>query len=407
MRPTRVKETLESRMAVGPMTGFDWLRIVLATGVMLWHAIGLATGDPSIEAGLWARWWHFVPAAILPMFFALSGFLVSGSLERETLPRFAMLRVLRLVPALAVEVALVALGIGLLFTTLPVGRYLTDPMFYAYFLNVIGWIHFSLPGLFAHNPGGSLVNAQLWTVPYELECYIVLVIMAATGIVRRHRLLFAIAIVAAALVLQASALAEHSGIMFGHVFGRKLVMAFLAGTLLFRFRDVVPYSPMLGIGSVLATCALFSDTRLAYLGAFPLAYATVWVGMMRPPRIALGDLSYGVFLFHYPVEQSIVQMLPWVRSWTALTALAVPVVFCCAWLSWTLVERPVLRRKAAIIDATLRGVGAAWAVAGGLLTSSIPSGIAALRPVASSSTRNHLSVLQRGHSSNGPAPKIK
>jgi peptidoglycan/LPS O-acetylase OafA/YrhL len=101
---------------------------------------------------------------------------------------------------------------------------------------------------------------------------------------------------------------------------------------------------------------------LTFLGAFPLAYATVWVGMMRPPRIALGDLSYGVFLFHYPVEQSIVHMLPWVRSWTALTVLALPAVFCCAWLSWMLVERPILWRKTVIVDATLRGVGAALAV---------------------------------------------
>ena len=49
----------------------------------------------------------FVPAArpfihmILPMFFALSGFLVAGSLERSrTLVQFFGLRALRIVPAL-------------------------------------------------------------------------------------------------------------------------------------------------------------------------------------------------------------------------------------------------------------------------------------------------------------------
>jgi peptidoglycan/LPS O-acetylase OafA/YrhL len=99
---------------------------------------------------------------------------------------------------------------------------------------------------------------------------------------------------------------------------------------------------------------LLRTADTAYLAAFPVAYATVWIGMMRPPRIALGDLSYGVFLFHYPVEQTIVHVLPWVRSWWLLTLLALPAVFCCAWLSWTLVERPILRRKTAIIDATFR-----------------------------------------------------
>jgi hypothetical protein len=48
------------------------------------------------------RPFRFLPAAILPVFFALSGFLVSGSLERTALHQFITLRVLRLMPALAV-----------------------------------------------------------------------------------------------------------------------------------------------------------------------------------------------------------------------------------------------------------------------------------------------------------------
>ena len=71
-------------------------------------------------------------------FFALSGFLVTGSLGRTRLHQFVTLRVIRLIPALAVEITLSAVIIGLIFTTLPASEYLTSKGFYAYFLNIVG-----------------------------------------------------------------------------------------------------------------------------------------------------------------------------------------------------------------------------------------------------------------------------
>jgi peptidoglycan/LPS O-acetylase OafA/YrhL len=110
---------------------------------------------------------------ILPMFFALSGFLVTGSLFRtRTLTEFIALRLLRLVPALAVEVTLSAVVLGALFTSLPIGQYFSDPAFWKYFLNIAGRIHYSLPGVFQDNPI-PIVNISLWTIPYELEWYLI------------------------------------------------------------------------------------------------------------------------------------------------------------------------------------------------------------------------------------------
>ncbi len=66
-----------------------------------------------------------------------------------------MLRALRLIPALAVEVTLSALLLGAFFTTLPLGRYLSSPELISYFGNVVGLVHFTLPGVFEHNPAGG------------------------------------------------------------------------------------------------------------------------------------------------------------------------------------------------------------------------------------------------------------
>lgn len=77
------------------------------------------------------------------MFFALSGFLVIGSLERsKTLVTFLGLRAFRIVPTLKVDVVLAALIIGPIVTTLDFKEYFTEIGFRSYFLNILGDIQF-------------------------------------------------------------------------------------------------------------------------------------------------------------------------------------------------------------------------------------------------------------------------
>jgi peptidoglycan/LPS O-acetylase OafA/YrhL len=117
----------------GRPTGFDYLRIILALGVIVAHAFPLSYGIQyayqleRTPLGGFQAW-------IVPMFFALSGFLVAGSLERNPIGVFVGLRVIRIAPALAVEVTLSALLLGPLLTTVPLAHYFADPKFRSYFL---------------------------------------------------------------------------------------------------------------------------------------------------------------------------------------------------------------------------------------------------------------------------------
>ena len=169
----------------GFTAGFDYLRIGLAIAVLVWHSYILSAGSAALYRAAWGGPFRFLLAIILPMFFALSGFLVAGSLERTRAHQFVVLRALRLVPALAVEVTLSALLLGAFFTTLPLRRYLTSPELISYFGNIVGFVHFTLPGVFERNPAPGVVNSQLWTIPFELECYIVL--LAISAVLRDRR----------------------------------------------------------------------------------------------------------------------------------------------------------------------------------------------------------------------------
>ena len=162
----------------GRSTGFDYLRIVLALAVIVWHSFPLSYGPQAEVAKDTSVFAELLIGIILPMFFALSGFLVSGSLERNSsMVIFIGLRAIRILPALCVEVLLSALILGPALTTLTLHTYFVDKRFITYFLNIIGDIHYRLPRI-TINPTPDVVNGQLWTVPWELKCYVALTVLA-------------------------------------------------------------------------------------------------------------------------------------------------------------------------------------------------------------------------------------
>jgi len=344
-------ETVAARMkSAGYTAGFDYLRIGLAFAVVAWHSV-VASGSVQARAIALGPVLGPIQALILPMFFALSGFLVASSIERsKTVAGFVTLRVLRIMPALAVEVLLSALILGPAVTTLRIGDYVSSHAFHIYFLNMIGSIHFKLPGVFEHNPGfqRGVVNLSLWTVPFELECYLVLVAAMLIGLLRQPKTMATL--VAAALVVWWLALLWKNGIDYhGKLDGHVLVLGFLVGNLGYLFRDKLVLSGWFAIAAFVASFALLSYSPLRPLCVIPATYLTIWLGLQTPRKIMGGDYSYGVYLFAFPLQQ-VFAMFPAVASWWAIFLLTIPLSLMYAAFSWHCVEKPILSRKRAIVD---------------------------------------------------------
>src|SRR5579863_1384949 len=134
------------KAADGRPSGFNYLRLGLAISVVLIHVPQVVYGF-SFAYPFWMPWLRPLHALVIPLFFALSGFLVAGSLLRsKTLFSFFGLRIVRIAPALSVEVFLSALILGPIFTSLPIAEYYSDPGFFRYFYNLVGHIQYFLPG---------------------------------------------------------------------------------------------------------------------------------------------------------------------------------------------------------------------------------------------------------------------
>jgi peptidoglycan/LPS O-acetylase OafA/YrhL len=357
--PTRASRSVKARLerAGGRPAGFDYLRIALAVSIVCWHSIVTSYG-PEVQYAVWHSPARIGLAMILPLFFALSGFLVAGSLERtKTLPAFLALRAIRIIPALGVEILVSALILGPVFTTVPLSEYFRDPEFHSYFWNIVGFVHFSLPGVFSDNPSPNMVNGQLWTVPLELDCYIALAVLALLRIIKK-RVIFLIAVALLQLAFGARGL-FGSYVDETTVPPRLLILCFLVGATLFRFRDKVPYSRTCACAALVIFAILLWIPRGSYFSALPAAYLVTYAGLLDPRRIWLvrsGDYSYGIYLYGYVIQQAVMNALPWSRTWYLNIATSLPLIFLLSFASWHGLEKHVLRLRSTIHAMELRWI---------------------------------------------------
>ncbi len=320
-------------------SGFDYLRLTLALLIVVDHSIIVCLGSKA-QYALFSGIARPLMAGLVPMFFALSGFLVASSLERSrSIVTFVSLRLLRIFPALAIDTLLCALCLGPLLTEQSLTSYFLSVNFHQYFLNMLGDVHFYLPGVFTKNPS-TAVNAQLWTIPFELKCYLVLTIMAVVGLHRRR----AWFIMAAVVVTAATAVYTTFHSFRALDVWPLLVPTFLFGVGLYLYRDRIEWSVRIVVVAVPVTIALlFQTSSLMICAALPLAYVTIWLGLLRPARVRLirsGDYSYPIFLYSFPIQQTLFILMPFARIWWVNLVLATPLAFVCAAMSWHLVEKP-------------------------------------------------------------------
>ncbi len=346
---------LERHGGVGP--GFDLLRIILASGVVVWHCFPLTTGNARLidATPLW-----FLVNIFVPMFFVVSGFLVTASAHRVTLGHYLMNRVARIVPALLCVVALSALVVGPLVTTRSPAAYFADPLVARYFGNVAGLVADALPGVFESLPVPGVVNGSLWTVRFEYACYIGLGGLILLGLARRwwpYALAYLLLLLLAVWLAAARAAGAEAGATLPIGEGilpqaMKVLPYFLLGGLLYVLRARIPFDGRLALAAALAIPAVgllgsaaWLKVPLFWLLLAPvLAYLTIWLGLVRLPKFEVlggGDFSYGIYFYHFPILQLLV-LWTGVRDWWLLALMAAVPVLLVAAASWHFVEKPAL-----------------------------------------------------------------
>ena len=299
------------------------------------------------------------------VFFVASGFLVTGSLvSRGSLIGFLWARALRIYPALWVMLVLTVFVLAPALTTLSLTDYFHAQKTYEYFwkcAGLISGVRYSLPGVFNSMPLKGEFNGSLWTLPIELRMYLHLAavwILLAGLPTLRLRALTLIVPVAAAVLLASILCSRLSGGSFNAANIR--VFMFLVGTSFYLWRTYVRMSRTAML-ALLATLALASFDKSVFFVAYVLCLAPLVLHLAYVPGGRLrsfnewGDFSYGVYIYAFPIQQTLAQVLPGM-SLLAMVSLSGLLTLCVAALSWLGIEKRALARKGAFALATSRAL---------------------------------------------------
>ncbi|CAG0978340.1 hypothetical protein BURK2_01695 [Burkholderiales bacterium] len=341
--PLRLEEVAADRD-----NNFNLIRFLAASLVIVSHSYPLA----------WERQPEIVSRLLITVtggdlavsaFFVVSGFLVSQSFaNRGSVRVFLLARALRIYPALIVAAAFATL-LGGAFSTLPWREFLAHPQTHSFFLtNATAWVvQYPLPGVFGDHPHPGAVNGSLWTLPIELRMYLCCALVGALGILA-NRVVFSLAFFASVLLF--SALPEAYPLWPNDAASRKLALCFALGVLFHLNRRFVVLRLRWAALMVGVAAFTWQSEVMQVAKYFLLAYLLLVAAYHPRLRFAafnrLGDYSYGLYIYAFPVQQAIVALVPGVGP-GQLMMLAFPLVLVLALLSWHLLEKPALGLKSA------------------------------------------------------------
>lgn len=320
--------TLAEAMARGRGNNLNALRMGLAVAVVVSHAWPMAYG-PGTPEPLEAVTGHSLGGWAVAGFFFLSGLLIAGSAERHGARTFWTARARRILPGLGVAL-LVTLSLAALS-----GAALTPGVAAAYWLRGITLVSLEhhLPGAFAGSALPDVANGPLWSLAHEVAAYALCFAAVRLGLLR-HRVGQA-ALLAAALVLWAWPDLPARAATFAPLF-----LAFSIGMLAHAGRDRLSLSPLPAL-VLLALAPLGWPFAVAALGHALLLAAF----RLDLPRWG-ADLSYGTYIYGWPVAQMISHLVPGLSA-PALALAAVLATLPIAAASWYFVEKPVLSPRRA------------------------------------------------------------
>ena len=122
------------------------------------------------------------------------------------------------------------------------------------------------------------------------------------------------------------------------------VAFFITGTLLWLWRDRIRLDGRWVVPLIVA--AFLARDTLAFVPAYMAAviYGALWLAFVpRLPHIRRNDLSYGLYLYGWPMQQ--IAFLLGATGVLTNTLLSSVLALACAALSWFLIERPALALK--------------------------------------------------------------
>jgi len=334
---------------------FNFLRLVFALLVVVSHSYSLALGGTSPGDYLARLTNGQVSFSFIGLsgFFSISGYLVFQSLNRsKSLWDYFKKRILRIFPGL----------FTVLFLTLLLGYFVYDSDLKSYVSNASVWTYlprnffllksqFEIEGIFTKNPYPLAINGSLWSIFYEFSFYIALAVLFFFK--KREQLILTASTLFLLLVCRLfwnEELSSHRFTLepklvleFGpfFAFGSLLAIAQIENITI-KVRRLI----LVALTLILVSCVviqIFDEAKFFIIPIIVILSGIDSIPWINSAINKLGDISYGVYIYAFPVQQTIVFFFrPTVMElmlWSIIISLIL------GFLSWHGVEKRALLLK--------------------------------------------------------------
>lgn len=323
------------------------LRFVSALLVVVSHAFHVCTGENTKEWLLVLTNDQFSMGGLaVSVFFCAGGYLIAKSMCRLGDGRkYFLARALRIFPALIVVVFLSAFLLGPLYTELSIGQYFKNIDTYKYLLNGGLILQHNLPGVFENNIYLPTVNGSLWTLPVEFLCYIACYIMWKFKLLEDKKAKWSVPVVlCGAVVLYKVISVLKIEILLSAI---RPGLLFYIGMIFYVYRDRIRMTKKGAFISllVMVVAGVLGVLDMGLLMGFPylLLYVCFALPQVSDKIGFLGNLSYGIYLCGFPIQQMLVASQGGQMSYYSNMLIAIPLVIVAGYFIYYFVEKPVGR----------------------------------------------------------------
>jgi peptidoglycan/LPS O-acetylase OafA/YrhL len=342
---TRLSEQMEGRK-----NNLDAIRLIAALLVIVDHSYVIEGKVPFVDRHLGFS----LGTVAVGTFFFISGILITQSwLHDPNSYRYIARRVLRVYPAYLVCILICTFVVGLLFTTIKIQDYLTDKMTWIYLLRNLSLtsLTYDLPGVFADNPYPQTVNGSIWTLPLEIAGYVFILLLGMTQLIKRREVLLVLCLTVFTLYIfhglqGAPADSLLSKLSIPQV--APIAFGFLSGATVTLYRDKIKLNYVFALCALVFLVATFKS-NFSMLGLYVGWMYFILVIGFKHWKVAEfltipGDLSYGIYIYAFPVQQILAQLLN-LGSPMLNALISTVIVYPIAFISWRFVEKPSLKLK--------------------------------------------------------------
>jgi len=340
-------------MTVKKDNNFNLVRIYLSLSVLFFHAFELSRQQ---ELSFLNRIFNVDRA--VDGFFIISGYLIMKSYDRSASSKeYFTKRIRRIYPAYLVVVTLCAL-LGVLASSYPPAEYFRSPLVYKYLLANVLFLNFlqpDLPGVFDNNFFHA-VNGSLWTLKVEIGYYLLVPLIVALRTRIRpallYSLLFLFSITWYLTMLHLYDTRHNSLFLF---LSRQLpgeLLYFILGAAVTLFDEKPLFRKTLAWLGLPATVLLFLPVG-TIAGSLLLAITVFFFALSMPViryPFRKEDISYGLYIYHFPVMQTLIWLGVYNSSPMLGLALSFLITMILALLSWFLIEKPFITKSYAPLN---------------------------------------------------------